>query len=266
MAGDWIKMRTDLLTHPKVVRMVSALKADKLRVIGGLHAVWSLFDAHSDDGTLDGYTLEVLDDHLGWPGFSASMKKVEWLTENVESLAVPRFDEHNGQSAKRRATETQRKRLARVPDQMSAPDADKKRSREEKRREEITVSKDTGSDAASLTKAELWSAGKSLLENAGMPKAQCGSFVGKLVKDYTDTVVIEAVRAAVFTNPADPAEYLKAACQIAAGQRKPVEPEWRTEQRTRTQIAAPGVAVGSMPAHQFFTEIEARNVTPARLG
>lgn len=44
MAGDWIKMRIDLQTHPKVFRMVSALKADRLRIIGGLHIAWSIFD------------------------------------------------------------------------------------------------------------------------------------------------------------------------------------------------------------------------------
>lgn len=139
MAGDWIKMRADLLTHPKVVRIVSALKADKLRVIGGLHAVWSLFDTHSADGTLDGYTAEALDDYIGWPGFCAAMVLVGWLEENGESLTTPRFDEHNGQSAKRRATETQRKRMARENPEMSAPDADKKRSREEKRREDTNT-------------------------------------------------------------------------------------------------------------------------------
>lgn len=81
----------------------------------------------------------------------------------------------------------------------------------------------TGGDAAKsadqLTKDELWTAGKSLLVNAGMPKAQCGSFVGKLVKDYGDQIVIEAVRAAVVARPADPAEYLKGACMRAAGTR-----------------------------------------------
>ena len=70
-----------------------------------------------------------------------------------------------------------------------------------------------------LTKDELWSAGKSLLMAADMPKAQCGTFVGKLVKDYGDAVVIDAVRAAVVARPADPAEYLKATCQRMAGQR-----------------------------------------------
>lgn len=73
MAGDWIKMRSDLFTHPKVVRISSALKADTLRTVGGLMSVWCLFDAHSVDGKLDGYTSQTLDDHLRWAGFSAAM-------------------------------------------------------------------------------------------------------------------------------------------------------------------------------------------------
>ncbi|WP_250500576.1 hypothetical protein [Caballeronia sp. GAWG1-5s-s] len=134
MAGDWIKMRADLHTHPKVVRIASALKADRLRVVGGLHAVWCLFDVHSEDGVLDGYTPDALDDMIGFPGFARSLVSVGWLIEEPDSLVVPRFDEHNGQSAKRRAQETQRKREAR---KTSASDADNLRSREEKRREEL---------------------------------------------------------------------------------------------------------------------------------
>lgn len=143
MAGDWIKMRSDLHTHPKVVRIASALKADKLRAIGGLHAVWCLFDAHSIDGNLDGYSVEILDAHLGWDGFSAEMIRVGWLEENEHGLNTPRFDEHNGQSAKRRAQETERKRTVR---KVSAPDADKKRTREEKRREDIKPTSQPGTD------------------------------------------------------------------------------------------------------------------------
>lgn len=77
----------------------------------------------------------------------------------------------------------------------------------------------TAKPAADLTKDELWWAGKSLLAQAGTPAKQCGSIVGKLVKDYGDTVVIEAVRAAVVARPADPIEYLKATCMHAVGQR-----------------------------------------------
>jgi uncharacterized protein YdaU (DUF1376 family) len=81
-----------------------------------------------------------------------------------------------------------------------------------------------------MTKDELWSAGKSLLAQAGIPKAQCGSLIGKLVKDYGDVVVIEAVRAAVVTRPADPVAYIKAACMHSAGQRANVAPKSFAEQ------------------------------------
>jgi hypothetical protein len=135
MAGEWIKMRADLLTSPKVVRISSALKTDRLRVIGGLMAVWCLFDIHSEDGVLNGYNLDALDGLVGWPGFGRAMERVEWLVVSGDSLSVPRFDEHNGQSAKRRAQEAQRKRTLRG--QTSASDADKKadkvRTREEKK-------------------------------------------------------------------------------------------------------------------------------------
>ena len=133
MAGDWIKMRTDLFTHPKVVRISSAMKADALRTVGGLMSVWCLFDAHSEDGQLEGYSFEVVDDLLRWTGFSTAMANVGWLEETPDGLALPRFDAHNGQSSKRRAQDADRKREVR---KVSASEADKKRTREEKRREE----------------------------------------------------------------------------------------------------------------------------------
>jgi hypothetical protein len=150
MAGDWIKMRADLHTHPKVVRMASALKADRLLIVGGLHAVWCLFDMHSEDGMLSGYTTETVDELIGFKGFAWAMCAVQWLKSADEGLLLPEFDEHNGQSAKRRATETKRKRQERESREelaaekaaasarkVSASDADRKRSREEKRREDI---------------------------------------------------------------------------------------------------------------------------------
>ena len=143
MAGDWIKMRADLHTHPKVVRMASALKADRLRIVGGLHSAWCLFDVHSVDGLLDGYSAETLDDLIGFPGFSRAMMAVGWLEENGESLVMPRFEAHNGQSAKRRAEDADRKRNVR---KASASEADKKRTREEKRREDIKDKPHTGSE------------------------------------------------------------------------------------------------------------------------
>jgi hypothetical protein len=46
--------------------------------------------------------------------------------------------------------------------------------------------------------------------------------------------------------------------------RAPPEPAWRTEQRQRTQIAAPGVTAQTAP--DFFLDVESRNVPSDRLG
>ena len=72
------------------------------------------------------------------------------------------------------------------------------------------------------------------MSQAGLPPAQCGSFVGKLVKDYGDQIVVDAVRTAVTTRPADPMEYLKATCMHAAGQRAPVNRQEALEARNRS--------------------------------
>ena len=138
MAGDWIKMRADLHTHPKVVRIASALNADRLLIVGGLHAVWCLFDMHSEDGKLSGYTTKTVDDLIGCAGFAHAMCAVRWLVSEDDGLSLPEFDEHNGQSAKRRAAETKRKRNEReagssTARKSSASNADKTRTREEKK-------------------------------------------------------------------------------------------------------------------------------------
>ncbi len=149
MAGDWIKMRIDLLSHPKVVRILSATKSDKFRVIGGLHAVWGVFDTHSVDGMLEGYTPKLLDHVIGWEGFSEAMIKVGWLEfDGAETLILPEFGEHNGQSAKRRAEDQKRKREDRKRPQsvrnLSANDVDENGTREEKRREEENLTTPNG--------------------------------------------------------------------------------------------------------------------------
>lgn len=121
-----------------------------------------------------------------------------------------------------------------------------------------SVPKGTGGDAArpedktpeQMTKDELWSVGKSLLMAAGMPKAQCGSFVGKLATDYGNQVAVEAVRAAVIARPADPAEYMKACCMRSAGKRgdKPDGRRHDTPEETAKMLAASAKGTKTMPA------------------
>ena len=109
-------MRKSLPTDPRVVRISSALKADRLRTIGGLMSAWCLLDEQTEDGKLEGYTPEIFDDIVGFPGLASAMEKVGWMEFGDGFIAAPRFHEHNGQSAKRRAQDSVRKVSARKAD------------------------------------------------------------------------------------------------------------------------------------------------------
>lgn len=134
MAGDWIKMNKSLPRDPRVVRISSALKADRLRTVGGLLSTWCLFDEQTEDGKLEGYTPELMDEIVGFQGLARAMESVGWLEVSDGFLVVPRFEEHNGQSAKRRAQDSDRKMSARKADK--CPQVKRTKSGLEKNREE----------------------------------------------------------------------------------------------------------------------------------
>jgi hypothetical protein len=214
MAGDWIKMRVDLHTHPKIVRILSAVcpqpsgqMSDRLRVVGGLHAVWSLFDAHSVDGRLEGYTVETLDHVIGWPGFGDAMISVNWLAEEeTKALVLPEFSEHNGQSAKRRAEDQKRKRNVRKASEKrphsvrTVADKCPNGSGLEKRREE--EEQKMPSSPADF-RAELFRQWK------GLPNGGGGAFLGKLFKEHKpEQRVLEAIEHTLDDTRADPKAFV----------------------------------------------------------
>jgi hypothetical protein len=134
MSIEWIKMRRSLLTDPKVVRIMSALQADRFRTIGGLFSAWCLFDEHTEDGQLDGYSKEVFDEIVGFRGLCQAMIDVGWIEESAQGLTAINFTEHNGRTARKRAQDSVRKMSAREADKK----ADKERTRKEKKRKENT--------------------------------------------------------------------------------------------------------------------------------
>lgn len=241
MAGDWIKMRCDLQTHPKIVRISSALCTDRFRVIGGLHAVWSIFDAHSSDGALDGYTTDAIDSLIGWPGFSAAMQSVGWLIVDAQTIVLPRFDTHNGQSAKRRANDTERKRSDRGPKpvrKLSAKQQDELRTREEKRREEEEQKKELPSSTGEKPPTEpaktdpppeppkppepapvdpdpIFGIGLAFLLAKGVPKNSARSFLGLFRKECGgDLVAVELLTRAEQDDISDPVAWLTKAAKV----------------------------------------------------
>lgn len=109
MAGDWIKMRCNIGTDPDVIEIASRINIDEFGVTGRLHAVWSWLDQHSIDGTNVRISSAFLDRLTACPGFADAMRAIGWLDGRDGALSFPGYLKHNGDSAKRRATETKRK-------------------------------------------------------------------------------------------------------------------------------------------------------------
>jgi hypothetical protein len=136
MAGDWIKMRSNLHEDPRVIQIAALLPADELHVVGLLFRAWAWADGQSLDGNALSVTETFLDRIVRRDGFAAALRKVGWLEGRDNALTFPRFAEHNGQTAKSRAVTKDRVRKARsgttVTDVTLAPLPEKRR--EEKRR------------------------------------------------------------------------------------------------------------------------------------
>lgn len=109
MAGDWIKMRTNLWDDPRVSRLCDLTGSSEAAVIGGLYWLWAMADDHTEDGILPGLTTRAVDRKTGVQGLGAALVSIGWVEEQDDGLRIVGFEEHNGTSAKRRCMEAQRK-------------------------------------------------------------------------------------------------------------------------------------------------------------
>ncbi len=139
MAGDWIKMRTNLDTDPRVCEIADRLQIPELQVVGCLWKLWSWADEHTVDGNAVSVTKVTLDRFCGVTGFAQALANVGWLDGIDRSLTFPRFSEHNGQTAKTRALTAKRvaKHKILAPVKGNAEVTMGALPREEKRREDI---------------------------------------------------------------------------------------------------------------------------------
>lgn len=143
MAGDWIKMRTDLFTHPKVFKLAEVLGLDELAVVGALFGFWAWADKHSVDGRVDAATSRLIDRTVRVDGLAEALVSIGWLAVDAEGITIPNFAEHNGDSAKERSQKNQRqarwrerKSAGLVDETSDAAASTAPSTREEKRREE----------------------------------------------------------------------------------------------------------------------------------
>lgn len=141
MAGDWIKMRGALCTHPKVLMIAEIIGNDcdvgrrlstgyngallqivtrdvtRDIVIGCLLRVWHATNEHTDDGVWKNSTIDTIDSVAGVPGFGAAMASAGWavVDEEKHTVSLPNFLEYNA-PAKNGARSSAAERQARYRD------------------------------------------------------------------------------------------------------------------------------------------------------
>lgn len=108
MAGDWIKMRSNLWDDPRVSGLCDMTGAIEATVIGGLYWLWATADQHSESGVLPGLTTRAIDRKTGVAGLGEALVSIGWLQVEPLGVVLIRFDEHNGATAKKRAVTAKR--------------------------------------------------------------------------------------------------------------------------------------------------------------
>jgi hypothetical protein len=196
VAGDWIKLRTELQDDPEVMRLSAMLKLDRFSVMGRLAVLWGWADKHTTDGRAP-VTLELLDDLISFKGFSDAMVVVGWLEVDDKGIRFPKFARHNGESAKKRALTARRvQRHKQRKDNAALTQA--ALPREEKRRD-----KNNKADEPS----GVWKEGLDLLLASGLSEREARSFVGMCLRDWEEADVRECLFASV--GKADPSAYCR---------------------------------------------------------
>jgi hypothetical protein len=124
MAGDWIKMRASLCTHPKV-GLIAEIIGESTEIgkrlstgfdgcldeivtrdvtrdvtIASLLRVWCATNEHTHDGVWQHSTLRSIDSAAGIQGFGEAMEQAGWLVvdEEAGTVTLPNFLEYNSPS------------------------------------------------------------------------------------------------------------------------------------------------------------------------
>ena len=171
MAGDWIRMRVGLTTHPRVMRIAECLAANDefcywagfhfhmpsypmntggdrenhhaaLRVtryvtVTALLKFWSYANEHAKGDFVAGIWPEDVDEITGVPGFSGAIAASGWaIFQDSGGMELPNFSEHNTAFLQRNSDAAERQKRYR----------ERKREGEEAKRNGVTVTRDVTSN------------------------------------------------------------------------------------------------------------------------
>jgi DNA replication protein DnaT len=142
VAGEWIKVETCTSGKAEIIRLARLLSVNRDEAIGMAVRFWVWADSNTVDGVVDGVASQDVDAVLSTPGLCRALEMVGWLQIDAqkESITIPKFARHNGESAKKRALKNERQarwRDGHVDAVVDAHVDTHASTREEKRREDI---------------------------------------------------------------------------------------------------------------------------------
>ena len=242
MSSDWIKMRTDIFTDPKVIAMAEFLAnqknfiqwilpfapsprislRDSLSAIGyesvtlgvtvtGLLVTWGVTRRDGvrdeDDLILEHCSLNTLDRIAGVPSFGIAMQHIGWaVIEGGTSIRFPKCLIHlTSPEEREREKSKERKRRQREKE------ADKKR--DNKRDESRACHGNVTPRVEEFREVKegastVWVEGLQLLTSRGDSEKDARRFLGSCLKDWDEGYVADALRAAE-SSKGDPKGYVR---------------------------------------------------------
>jgi len=161
MAGDWIKMRVNLVAHPKVLKTAevllsdprflgwsvlsyslsgfppqtvvnhaeerhAALRVTRYVVVASLLRFWGYANEHAKGENIESVTRQDVDDIAGVPGFADALAEVGWATfdDKKGGVVLPAFTEHNVSADERKTSGAERQKRYRERLKQRTPNSD----------------------------------------------------------------------------------------------------------------------------------------------
>lgn len=106
--NQWIKIEHITPDKPEVFKIAEILDIDPDCVVGKLVRLWIWLDQQSVNGNALSVTKSVIDRITFAHGFADAMLVVGWIEDQAGLLSIPRFDRHNGRTAKNRCNTNRR--------------------------------------------------------------------------------------------------------------------------------------------------------------
>ena len=118
MAGHWIEWEKGLVRKPEVLRIARLLGCTPQHAAACCMMVWEWAEDVTENGLIDGLTPADVSFAAGVEGIGEAMIACGWLVETGDAVALPNWERHNGEPAKRRAVDAMRKRVRRREDRL----------------------------------------------------------------------------------------------------------------------------------------------------